>query len=270
MIPATTEDFPDLLRGQAISVTHKTGGGLNGFPVYGSMWTRGGSPQGVAPTAPATCHNGLAGCFSLPPRGAGQERALVGGVIRSEFGMDFLVVDRLRHMGGLVANITTAQTVGLSVDASDFDLVARIGNASFDNVLWFLEVNTGVGATGANATLNVTYADNSTGDIVLAVPANIGQCRALLIPPLSNTAGNIKAINTMTLSISTGTAGNVGFFCCVEHAVFPQDETAAQNVFGPEHTGCAPISDNACLQLVIINRNSTHGNLTCGLKWLVA
>ncbi len=115
-----------------------------------------------------------------------------------------VLFDRLGHMGGLSGTVTTAQTVSGSIPAS------RGANADGSNVDWWLEWYSDTGGTGVNAT--VTYTNqNDVGSrtVVIALAATTRAGRMMQIIP--TTAGDIiKSIQSVTLSATTGAAGNFG------------------------------------------------------------
>lgn len=104
--------------------------------------------------------------------------------------------------------------VDLSANLATDNLSARIGDANYSDVRWWLEWYTDTGSTAATATVNVTYNDGSSGNLTgvsLAATRRASFMQPLngLIPSAS--AGKyIRAVNSVTLSVSTGTAGNFG------------------------------------------------------------
>lgn len=119
-------------------------------------------------------------------------------------------------MGGLVGNVATAQTVGIDLNShlgSD-NITERIGGANYSDVQWWVEWYTDTGATAATLTANVTYNDGTTG--ALTGQALTATRRASYMVPLnglipSASAGKyIRGVNTIQLSVSTGTAGSIG------------------------------------------------------------
>lgn len=124
--------------------------------------------------------------------------------------------DRLMHMGGLVGNLNTAQTVGLDISANlgTLNLDVRKGDANYSDIQWWLEWYADTGGTAANATVNVTYNDGTTGNLTAISLA--ATRRASFMQPLNflipAAAGGrfIRAVNTVQLSVTTGTAGNFG------------------------------------------------------------
>lgn len=182
---------------------------------FASLWQATGQPAaGATPTAAALCNKGLPGSFNFPDQVAPSTAYfgyLAGLCSNNATTVEFH--DRIAHMGGLSGIVTTAQTAALNLHSSGLNpLAERIGDPAFNDIQWWLEVYTTMGATGVNATVNVTYHDGTTGNLtVLALGATP---RAGRMYPLNglNTSGKwIRAINNVTLSATTGTAGNFGF-----------------------------------------------------------
>ncbi len=117
-----------------------------------------------------------------------------------------LVSDRLVHMGSLSGIVTTPQDV--LVDASQTVLDGRRGSADYSDLEWWVEWYVATGATTTTATLAVTYADGSTGNVLITVPATAAIARLIQIIP--DPGKYIKSIQTLTLTATTGTAGNFG------------------------------------------------------------
>jgi hypothetical protein len=124
--------------------------------------------------------------------------------------------DRLMHMGGLNGTSTTAQTVGidLSTNLDNSNLAERIGDTDYSDVNWWLEWYTATGATASTATINVTYNDGTTGSLTAVVLAATRPASHMIslntLVPSAASGKFIRAVNSVTLSASTGTAGNFG------------------------------------------------------------
>lgn len=186
-----------------------------------SLWRGNWQPwQGAIPTTAARCNNALlwAMWFAQQTSPATSYLAILEGFCANA-GTTLEIHDRLMHMGWLVGNVTTSQTVNLDLDANlaSDNLDIRKGDSNYSDVQWWMEWYTDTGATASNATINVTYNDGTSGD--LTVQAVGGTVRASRMFPLNGlipaaAAGKyIRDINTVTLSASTGTAGNFGFTC---------------------------------------------------------
>ena len=251
-------------------IHNKTGFASQTVGQFASLWRAFGNPaQGAVPGAAAVCTDALAGAFSLPARTGLQQRAILYLSTTMPIQQGYVLVDRLAHMGGLSGIVTTAQTVSVDVSGAGSNLPARIADTLYRNVRWFLEWYTTTGATVVNATCAVTYSDNSTGNIVVALPASVAAARMIEIVSPGPLA--IKAVNTVTLSATTGTAGSFGVTAMrVLADAFP----VAANVlatFDWAALGLPLVEDSACLTPVIYAFASTNiGNTTARFKIGVA
>jgi hypothetical protein len=185
---------------------------------FHSLWRATGQPgQGAIPGAAARCDNTLTGClnFAQQTSPATSYLALLEGLCANA-GTTLEIHDRLMHMGGLNGTLTTAQNALVDVDANiaSDNLAKRIGDPNYSDITWWLEWYTDTGATGATATVNVTFNDGSSNN--LAGIALAATRRASFMQPLNGLiqaadAGKyIRDVNTVQLSISTGTAGSFG------------------------------------------------------------
>jgi len=184
---------------------------------YCSMWRSTGQPaQGAIPGAAATCNATTTGGLIVPAQTA---------PVKSYFAyfewacsnnaMTLELHDRLAQMGGLVGNVATAQTVSLDLDTmSGTDNIAnRIGVADYSDVQWWLEWYTATGSTAVTATVNVTYSDGSTGNLTgisLAATRPAAHMINLNVYRPAAVSLCIRGVNSVTLSATTGTAGNFG------------------------------------------------------------
>lgn len=241
---------------------------------YFSLWRATGQPgQGAVPTAAAVCDNTLTGAmnFAQQTAPATSYGGWANGVC-SNSAVTIEVHDRLMHMGGLVLNVTTSQTVNLDLNANlaSGNLDARKGDANFSDVQWWLEVYTDGGATASNATINVTYNDGTSGD--LAVVAVGGTLRAGRKIPLNGlipaaAAGKyIRDINTVILSASTATAGNFGFTCTRPRMTMPLPLANKMEVFDWAALGFPKIENSSCLYPIELCSTTSTGTVRGGGK----
>ena len=240
---------------------------------YHSLWQATGQPgPGGTPTAATNCSQSTAGgmIFSQQTAPAKSYLAYLEAA-SSNSAMTLEVHDRLMHMGGLSGTLTTAQTVGLDFDGVTADNMAdRIGDANYSDIQWWLEWYTATGATVVTATVAVTYSDGTTGNLTgvsLAATRRDSFMQSLngLIPAAA--AGKfIRAVNTVTLSASTGTAGNFGvtatrlrgtLFMPIANAKFSADWANL-----PINT----IPNSACPFIAMLSSTTTTGTLRGGGK----
>ena len=241
--------------------------------LYFSLWRATGQPgQGAIPTTAATCNNALTGAMNFTQQtspatsyGAWSNAVCSNSVVTIE------IHDRLMQMGGLVGNVTTAQTVSLNLNGVTADnMVERKGDANFSDVQWWAEWYTDTGATASNATVAVTYNDGTTGN--LSTFAAGGTVRAGRMIPLNNlipaaAAGKfIRSVDSVTLSASTGTAGNIGFTCTRPRMTMPLNVGNKMEVFDWAQLGLPEIFNSSCLALVELCSTTSTGTVRGGGK----
>jgi len=180
-----------------------------------SLWRATGQPgQGAIPTTAAVCDKNLTGSMQWPNQTSPATTYLgYGGLQCANSAVTLELHDRVAHRGGLVLNVTTGQTVDLDLTAAGLNpAAARIGDSNFSDIMWWLEVYSDGGATASNATINVTYNDTTSGNLtVVAVGGTLRAGRMIPLNgliPAADSGKYIADINTVTLSVSTGTAGN--------------------------------------------------------------
>lgn len=227
---------------------------------FAALWRATGTPgQGAIPAAAAVPDNTTLGGLTWTNAGGADssylaQAALVCGNNASEI----QVHDRLAHMGGLSGTVTTAQSV--AVDASVVALDARRGAAGYSEVQWWLEWYTDTGATPVNATVAVTYDDNSTGNIVVALAATMRASRRL--PVLPAVAGRkIKGVTSVTLSATTAAAGSFGVTASRFLASVPCNLANLSAPMDWAQLGLPRVESNACLELVMLCSTTSTGAL---------
>ena len=185
---------------------------------YCSLWRATGQPgQGAIPTSVATCNNATVGVIRFNQQTApSTSYGAYLEIATSNAAMTMELHDRLANMGGLSGTLTTAQTVNLDLStllATD-NIDKRKGDANFSDVQWWLEWYTATGGTAVTATIAVTYNDGTTGNLsALSLAAT--RPASHMIPlnsliPSAQSGKFIRGIVSVTLSATTGTAGNFG------------------------------------------------------------
>ena len=185
---------------------------------YCSLWRATGQPgQGAIPTVVATCNNTTVGTIGFnqqtsPSTSYGAYLEIATG----NAAMTMELHDRLANMGGLNGTLTTAQSVNLDLNtllATD-NIDTRKGDANYSDVQWWLEWYTATGVTAVTATIVVTYNDGTTGNLSV-LPLFAIRPASHMIPlnsliPSAQSGKFIRGIVSVTLSATTGTAGNFG------------------------------------------------------------
>lgn len=239
-----------------------------------SLWRATGQPgQGVIPAASAICTKALTGAMNFANQVAPATSYLAYLFAScANSAMTLEVHDRLAHMGGLVLNVTTAQTVvGMDLGPGGLNLNAdRRGDANYSDIQWWLEVYLDGGATASNATINVTFDDNSTGNLnVQAVGGTIRAGMMFALTPLKTTAQQniyIRAINSVTLSASTGTAGSFGFTATRVRSILDLPLANKTEKGDWAALGLPNIVNDACLVPMMLPSTTSSGVLRGGGK----
>ncbi len=236
-----------------------------------SLWRATGQPaQGAIPTTAAVCTNATTGGVQFTQQTAPATSYIAQmTALASSSAMSWEIHDRLAHMGGLSLALTTSQAVDL-----DLDLIGvsadRIGDPNFGDVQCWLEVYADGGATASNATINVTFDDNTDANVsVQAVGGTIRAGHCFSVGALRTTAQqgkNIKRINTVILSASTGTAGNFGFTFTRPRAYIPTLLANLSQPYDWAALGLPVIPNGSCLQFMVIPSTTSSGTLRGGGK----
>jgi hypothetical protein len=235
---------------------------------FTSLWLATGSPgPGAAPTTAAVASSATLGSIPFTDPVA-PIRTYLGRShgFTSTANSEIQLHDRLAHMGGLSGTSLAAQTVDVDVSVSTSNMVARKGASNYSEVQWWLEWYSDTGATASNATVAVTYDDASTGD--LAVVAVGGTVRASrMLPLLSAVSGRyIKSIQSVTLSASTGTAGNFGVTATRYLGSTTLGVANFAQIFDWAQHGLPRIHDSACLSLALVAGAATTGVMQGSVK----
>lgn len=188
-------------------VSQKTISTISGSGVN-SCWRVGSFPVAAAiPTTTVLCTNATPGAVAIVNAPPGQNNYLV----ETSCGMSattasILICDRLLQMGGLSGTVTTAQTVAM--DASVVELDGRRGSADYSDLEWWMEWYTTTGSTVVTANIAVTYTDTTTTTLSVSISASSAANGLKQIYPVAGKY--IKSVDSVTLSATTGTAGNFG------------------------------------------------------------
>lgn len=239
-----------------------------------SLWRATGQPgQGAIPAAAAVCDNTLTGAVQFAQQtspATSYGAYLYASCSNSAMGLE--LHDRLMHMGGLSGTVTTAQTVGvdLSANLGTANLDARKGDANYSDVQWWLEWYTATGSTAVTATVAVTYNDGTTGNLTAASLAATRPA-ALMIPlngliPAAAAGKYIRAVSTVTLSATTGTAGSFGVTATRPRMVLPMALANFTSVADWASLGLPEIPNSACLFPLVLTSTTSSGTVRGGGK----
>lgn len=241
---------------------------------FASLWRATGQPgQGAIPTAAAVCSNDLLGAFQFAQQTAPATSygALLYAVC-SNAAASLEIHDRLMHLGGLVGNVATSQTavLDLNTNLATNNLDARKGDPNFSDVQWWLEWYVATGGTASNITINVTYSDASTGSLT-AIPLAATRPASHMIPinsfiPAAASGLFIRAINSVQLTATTGTAGNFGITATRPRMTAPLPTNNIMWTYDWAGLGIPEIPNSACLFAVILTATTSTGTVRGGGK----
>ncbi|MGL4309817.1 MAG: hypothetical protein ACRCSU_04965 [Paracoccaceae bacterium] len=244
-----------------------------------SLWrgTGGVQAQGAIPTTAAVCNAATPGALPLAARAGAQERAISKITLHQPtLGQSLLTEDRLMHMGGLNGTLTTAQTVGIDLGANlaNSNLAERIGAPDYSEIEWYVEWYTATGATIATPTVGVTFHDDTTATVNIwnlgttALPASVAASRRYKLSPVNGKF--IKAVSTLQLSVSTGTAGNFGVTAVRTLAECECRVINARQDFDWTQINLPLIRDNACVTSAVACATTSTGAITGSIYQAVA
>jgi hypothetical protein len=226
-----------------------------------SLWRGTGSPLwggGAIPTTFATCDDNLAGGIVLPAFGTNKGYITRFAPCAATIGT-FNVYDRLAHLGGLVGNVATVQAAVVNLVTA-----AAAGRcaANGEDVQWFLEWYAATGSTAVTASIIYKDPSNTDRTTTIALPATVNVSRCSQIIPLPGYP--ITSIVSVTLSATTGTAGNFGV---TARKYLTSVGVLIANVVPPGCDGLSlglpEIKETSCLEM-LVNCSATSTGLLQG------
>ena len=210
-----------------------------------------GLPAQTAPTTAVAPTNTTNTAFPLPTVSGTRRLKFIGGNAMSYLSGGYgILIDILSHQGGLAGNLATTQTTNLPT-------AALTRNTDGLGVMIGLTIYTQIGAT--TTTVSATYTNQAgTGSRVtpLTTIGNTGYREAtrMILLPLQYGDTGVKSVESVTLTATTGTAGNFGVTLFKPLGVFAIDELGRSNDFdfvtGRMPGGIADVT-GACLTLLM-------------------
>lgn len=233
-----------------------------------SLWRATGSPvwkQGAIPGAASTPTGATDGGIPLPSFGANQGRIYRFAPVGVTIGT-FMLYDRLAHMGGLVGNVATVQTVNL-----DASTAIAAGRATALNIEWYIEIYTDIGTTASN--LTVTYRDiDDAVDKTITITGFTGTSplnrsgRCVMLVPTDGIP--ILRVVSVQHSVTSGTAGSYGVtarrqLCAVGQMIANVQAPGCDAI----SLGIPQIKDSSCLEMLVQCSTTSTGIIQGDLKW---
>lgn len=239
---------------------------------YVSLWRATGQPgQGAIPAAAANCNNTTTGGIGFTQQVApATSYGAYLEVVTGNAAMTTELHDRLVHMGGLNGTLTTAQNVGIDFASITADnMVNRIGDTNYSDINWWLEWYTATGSTAVTATVAVTYNDGTTGTLSASLAATRPASFMLplngLIP--SAAAGKfIRAVTSVQLSATTGTAGSFGVTATRPRMAIGTPIANYKAISDWAQLGLPEIFNSSCLFPIVLTSTTSSGTVRGGGK----
>ena len=241
---------------------------------YVSLWRATGQPgQGAIPAATAVCNNTTLGGMGFTQQTSpATSYGSYMEVATSNSAMTVEIHDRLAHMGGLNGTLTTVQTVSLDLSTlgATNNISKRIGDDNYSDVQWWLEWYTATGTTAVTVTVNVTYNDGTTGALAaasLAAGRPVGFMLSLnVLIPAAASGKYIRAVNTVTLSATTGTAGSFGVTATRPRMTLAAPVANMKFVADWAQLGFPEIFNESCLFPIVLTSTTSTGTVRGGGK----
>lgn len=234
----------------------RIGGVAATAPIAGrmaSLWRYDGNPSGGAtPTTVVAPTNATQGALPFTNAGGSRESWMTQAFAMGNAFGTYILYDRLLQIGGLSGIVTTAQTVGGTLTRN------TTGTGNFA----FVEINTQIGTTVSSVTMTYTDQSGNTGNVSTAVQlGGTGFRDATRAIMLSLAAGDtgIQAVDSITLSASTGTAGDIGVVVGkpIAYIVVGQSGAAGWRDFVTGLPSIPKIEASSCLSLLFMSGGTT-------------
>lgn len=270
MTIATVEDIAAALPTGQVMPIDKASISTQGAGGWSSLWRATGVPaQGSIPGAAAIPTKATTGALFNFVNATGSDECYLAlaSLACGNAATQLQFVDRLSHMGGLSGTVTTAQTVSCDVNSLKGTRAAN----DLSDVRWWIEIYTDIGTTAVTCT--VTYTRDSDGTTGRTTTLSVGGASPLnqdsrifeIIPQVGEI---IRSIQSVTLSVTTGTAGSFGVTAtrCLFEAHLEAANTG--RLFDWAQTGCPLVPDDACIAMLMVCGTTSTGTVR-GLAKLI-
>jgi len=220
-------------------------------------------PAGVAPTTAVVPTRTTQGALNFNNSTTGS-LFICGSNLYSISPGTYLVCDRLSHQGGLSGTVTTPQTTNLATAA-----LTRYTDGI--GVMIGLTIYTQIGATGTTVSVSYTDQDNnagSTSPLVVFGGTGFREAGRIIQIPLVIGDYGVKSVESVTVTVTTGTAGNFGVTLYKPLYALIIDDVNGNSIInlidGKSLGGIPEIIDDSCLfimSITSITNSNIAGNL---------
>ncbi len=225
-----------------------------GAGTFQSLWKGTGTP-GAGSNPPLFS----AGSGYVPTDATPGSWVFANNLATSLYGIDvwgatagtLILYDRVWACSGFSTLSTSAQSIVTP------GLPGRQGSNYAGLEAWG-EVYTAPGATGANWTLAYTDELGNAGTSVYAHPANAETVGQMFPFPLAAADRGVQSVQSLTCSVSSGTAGDIGITLLRRIISLPITSSGALDMFLAR---MPPIPDDACLAMMVFCSTTSTGVL---------
>lgn len=249
---------------------YKASATAEGAGTWYSLFRTAGYPA-AASTPPAftagsgyTCARTTEGSIPFGNPVSGETRLVKAAAAMGAIG-SLIIYDRLWHCSGFNTTTLTAQSVTTpgTIPSRDAN-----GAALGDGVELWGEIYSAPGATGATWTASYTNEANTSGRTsAYTHPANAESVGQMFPFPLQSGDKGVRSVQSLTCSVSSGTAGSVGFTLLRRIASIPIMVANTGIVLDAMALGAPKIYDDSCLALMVHCSGTSTGILTGELVW---
>jgi hypothetical protein len=221
-----------------------------------SLWKVGTNPAaGATPPAGAgeAPTGATLGSFRFTEIGGGTSIYAVRALLQMATMGTLNLFDRLVHTSGLSGILTTAQAVNSAA-------LTRYTDGA--GVELFIEHYTATGATAVDITVSYTNQAGVAGQ-TSTFPFYTSPVAGLMqAVPLQAGDTGVRSVQSVTLSASTGIAGDFGITLARRLVDISPDNTNSGKVFSPFDIGLPTILPSSCLAMAVMTSTTNTGILS--------
>lgn len=223
-----------------------------GAGYWQSLWRATGSPlDGAIPgnVKGVQLTNAAKGAFSFINPVDPEKTYLSQLDVIASIACTLVLYDRILMTDTLSGIVTTAQTINSN---------ALIRHTDGVGVEAWLEVYTATGSTAVTATLAYTDPDDTSRTATAQLTASAAAGHMI---PFQLQSSGIKSAQTLTLSATTGTAGNFGITLLKRKATLPIPIPGKRETLDMLSTGLANLEADACVAMMMLCTGTTAGSV---------
>ena len=213
-------------------------------------------PGPAAPTASVALDKTAAQSIGPIPGAASGKLQILGGRFNTSglAGATVVAIDLLNVSGGLSGTVTTEQTTNLPS-------APLTRNTGGDGVMIGLVIYTAIGTTGTTISVRYTNQDgtpNRVSTVTSFGGTGFREAARLILIPLAAGDSGVRSVEGVTLTATTGTAGNFGVCLFKPLMTFSLESTTGTMPIDAVSSGgmigsMAEFDDDACLTFMAFN-----------------